>query len=102
MKEKFKGTWKDAFLTGPGPTNFRQAIGLWLKGVCMGSADVIPGVSGGTIALITGIYEDLIGALRSIDGKVVQKILAFDFKGVIARVHARVLLVLFLGIVTAI
>jgi putative membrane protein len=102
MKEKFKGTWKDAILTGPGPTDLRQALGLWLKGVCMGSADVIPGVSGGTIALITRIYEDLIGALRSIDGKVVQKILAFDFKGVIARVHTRFLLMLFLGVVTAI
>ena len=102
MKEKFSGTWKDAFLAGPGPTSIRQAIGLWLKGVCMGSADVIPGVSGGTIALITGIYEDLIGALRSIDARVVQNILAFDIKGVFARVHVRFLLVLFLGIASAI
>ena len=102
MKEKFKGTWKDAFLAGPGPISMRQTVGLWLKGVCMGSADVIPGVSGGTIALITGIYEDLIGALRSIDAKVVKMLLAFDFKSILARVHVRFLLVLFLGIVTAI
>ncbi len=68
----------------------------------MGSADVIPGVSGGTIALITGIYQDLIRALRSFDWTVMQKILAFDFKGALAQVHARFLLVLFLGIVTAI
>jgi putative membrane protein len=68
----------------------------------MGSADVIPGVSGGTIALITGIYEDLIGALKSIDGQALQKFLAFDFKGLIARVQVRFLLVLFLGIVSAI
>ena len=78
------------------------SIGLWLKGVCMGSADVIPGVSGGTIALITGIYEDLIGALRSFDWPMVKKILAFDFKAAAAQVHARFLLVLFLGIITAI
>jgi putative membrane protein len=102
MREKFKGTWKDAFLAGPGPISMRQAVGLWLKGVCMGSADVIPGVSGGTIALITGIYEDLIGALRSIDARVVQMLLAFDFKSILARVHVRFLLILFLGIVTAI
>ena len=102
MKEKFKGTWKDAFFAGPGPTTVRKAVVLWLKGVCMGSADVIPGVSGGTMALITGIYKDLIGALRSFDWAVVQKIAAFDFKGAIAQVHARFLLVLFLGIVTAI
>ena len=102
MKERFKGTWSDAFLESPGPTTVRKAVGLWLKGVCMGSADVIPGVSGGTMALITGIYKDLIGALKSFDWTVVQKIAAFDFKGAIARVHARFLLVLFLGIVTAI
>jgi len=102
MKEKFKGTWKEALYASPGPASFRNAAGLWLKGVCMGSADVIPGVSGGTIALITGIYKDLIGALRSFDWAVVQKIVAFDFKGAMAQVHARFLLVLFLGIVTAI
>ena len=89
-------------MAGPGPISMRQAVGLWLKGVCMGSADVIPGVSGGTIALITGIYEDLIGALRSIDARVVQMLLAFDLKSILARVHVRFLLVLFLGIVTAI
>ena len=47
----------------------------------MGSADVIPGVSGGTIALITGIYEDLIRALKSIDATMVKKTLDFDLKG---------------------
>lgn len=102
MKEKFKGTWKDAFSASPGPTSVRKATVLWLKGVCMGSADVIPGVSGGTIALITGIYKNLIGALRSFDWPVVQKMVAFDFKGAVAQVHVRFLLVLFLGIVTAI
>ena len=102
MKEKFKGTWKEALYASPGPASFRNAAVLWLKGVCMGSADVIPGVSGGTIALITGIYKDLIGALRSFDWAVVQKVVAFDFKGAMAQVHARFLLVLFLGIVTAI
>ena len=61
------------FFCSPGPATVRKAINLALKGLCMGSADVIPGVSGGTIALITGIYEDLIGALRSIDTKVSPK-----------------------------
>ena len=40
---------------------------LYAKGVSMGGADVIPGVSGGTIAFITGIYEELIDSLKSID-----------------------------------
>ena len=38
---------------------------LLLKGIAMGVANVIPGVSGGTIALVTGIYEELINSLKS-------------------------------------
>ena len=68
----------------------------------MGSADVIPGVSGGTIALITGIYEDLIAALRSLDIKMVRKIISVDFKGAVADVHIRFLLTLFSGIIVAV
>ena len=102
LMKKFSGTWKDAFFASPGPTSVRKAAVLCLKGVCMGSADVIPGVSGGTIALITGIYNSLIGALKSFDLAVVKKIAALDFKGAIAQIHTRFLLVLFLGIVTAI
>jgi len=44
-----------------------QYVSLFLKGVAMGAANVIPGVSGGTIALITGIFERLINALKSVD-----------------------------------
>jgi putative membrane protein len=75
---------------------------LALKGLCMGSADVIPGVSGGTIALITGIYKDLIAALRSFDLNAVREIMAFDIKGALATVHIRFLLTLFSGIIVAI
>jgi len=46
----------------------------------MGIANVIPGVSGGTIALITGIYEQLINSLKSFDKKALQLIIKFDFK----------------------
>ncbi|MEM9297953.1 MAG: DUF368 domain-containing protein, partial [Bacteroidota bacterium] len=44
-----------------------QPLLLFLKGVGMGTADVVPGVSGGTIALITGIYERLLSAIKSVD-----------------------------------
>ena len=43
----------------------RQYFILFLKGFGMGAANVIPGVSGGTIALVTGIYEELIESLKS-------------------------------------
>ena len=45
----------------------KQRAVLFLKGVAMGAADIVPGVSGGTIALITGIYEELIESIRRID-----------------------------------
>jgi putative membrane protein len=102
MKEKFKGTWRDAFFASPGPDSTKKTAILSLKGICMGAADVIPGVSGGTIALITGIYEDLIRALRSIDMSAAQKILTCDFKGALAKIHVRFLLALFSGITLAI
>ena len=42
---------------------------LILKGMGMGAADVVPGVSGGTIAFIVGIYEELINSIKSINGE---------------------------------
>ena len=44
-----------------------QYLSLVLRGMAMGAADVVPGVSGGTIAFITGIYDELITSLRSCD-----------------------------------
>ncbi|HDR16080.1 MAG TPA: DUF368 domain-containing protein [Desulfobacteraceae bacterium] len=58
---------------------FKQAV-LCAKGFCMGVADVIPGVSGGTMALILGIYTRLIDAIRSFDMKAVKLLAAFRFK----------------------
>lgn len=46
--------------------DLREKSVFFLKGICMGLADIVPGVSGGTIALITGIYERLIEAIESI------------------------------------
>lgn len=47
--------------------NVRRYLTLVLKGMAMGAADVVPGVSGGTIAFISGIYEELIESLRRIN-----------------------------------
>ena len=46
---------------------FSQYLLLTLKGCAMGMADVVPGVSGGTIAFISGIYEELIESIKSVD-----------------------------------
>lgn len=75
---------------------------LFAKGFLMGSADVVPGVSGGTMALITGIYERLINAIKSADLKVIGALLRLRFKEVFSRVHWFFLLVLLSGVFSAI
>jgi putative membrane protein len=50
----------------------RQWLSVYLKGVCMGAADSVPGVSGGTIALITGIYERLVAAIAAVDPSIIR------------------------------
>ena len=52
---------------------------LVLKGCAMGAADVVPGVSGGTIAFITGIYEELIDSIKSIDLQALKLLLSLKF-----------------------
>ncbi len=75
---------------------------LFAKGFLMGSADVVPGVSGGTMALITGIYERLINAIKSADLNVIGALLRFRFTEVFSRVHWFFLLVLLTGVLSAI
>lgn len=102
MKKKNTKKWSDAFFASPGPASLKEAALLSLKGLCMGSADIIPGVSGGTIALITGIYEKLLQAIKSINITACKHLLKFDIKGFVSEVHLRFLLSLFLGISVAI
>ncbi|MDD3310805.1 DUF368 domain-containing protein [Pseudodesulfovibrio sp.] len=91
-----------AFMASPGPDSLRSAALLWGKGFCMGAADIIPGVSGGTIAFITGIYEQLVDAIRSFDVRMVRRLLALDFAGALAGTHLRFLACLLFGILTAV
>jgi putative membrane protein len=58
----------------------KDYILLFLKGMGMGAANVIPGVSGGTIALITGIFERLIDSIKSFDLKAIQLLLKFRIR----------------------
>lgn len=71
---------------------------LFLKGIAMGAADVIPGVSGGTIAFIAGIYERLINALSSIDLSLIQLLRKEGFLAVWKKVDGLFLLILLSGI----
>ena len=77
-------------------------IGLLLRGFLMGSADVVPGVSGGTMALITGIYSRLIDAIKSVDGVAISYLFKLNLKGFFHRIDWQFLLPLVTGIILAI
>lgn len=68
----------------------------------MGIADIIPGVSGGTIAFITGIYEQLIDSISSFDHHFFKNLLKFQFKKAFDYINLKFLLTLFFGIICAI
>ena len=76
----------------------REHIAHFLKGFAMGVANVIPGVSGGTIALLTGIFERLINALKSFDVEAVRLLFKFKFKEFAQHVDFGFLLSVFLGV----
>ncbi len=69
-----------------------------VKGVCMGAADVIPGVSGGTIAFIMGIYDEFVGSLASINMEAVKLLLGGKFKEFWKHINGSFLLSLVVGI----
>ncbi|MBV1914600.1 MAG: DUF368 domain-containing protein [Pseudomonadales bacterium] len=84
------------------PALNRDTILLYLKGIAMGAADVVPGVSGGTIALISGIYQELVESISKL-GIVALKILFKDGLSVAwNHVNGWFLLVLFAGVLTSI
>ncbi len=87
-----------------GHTNrsFRDNLLLTAKGFCMGAADVVPGVSGGTMAFILGIYEELIDAIRSFDLESLHLILSAKLKAFMEHTRWRFLLALGCGILLAV
>lgn len=91
-------TWKKAILSTKGPDTFNSAVLLFIKGLFMGAANIIPGVSGGTIALITGIYQDLLFAIRSVNMDTFRYLKQRQFKQALATIHLKFLVVLCLGV----
>ena len=67
--------------------NIKEAFLIFIRGVLMGSADIVPGVSGGTIALITGIYGHLVEAISNINFGFIKPL----FKGDIKRFWSKLL-----------
>ena len=69
-----------------------------VKGACMGAADVIPGVSGGTIAFIMGIYDEFVGSIARIDSEAVRLLLKGKFREFWKHINGSFLLSLVAGI----
>jgi len=79
-----------------------EVIGIVLRGMAMGAADVMPGVSGGTIAFVTGIYPRLITSLTSFNFNVLSLVLQLKITEAWRQVDANFLLSLFAGILCSI
>jgi len=77
--------------------NEKSAIGLMLRGLAMGVAEVIPGVSGGTIAFITGIYETLLEAIKSVNIELFRLLVKGKFAAIWEQLNGRFLLFLIAG-----
>ena len=83
--------------------NLKDSLVVYLKGLVMGSADVVPGVSGGTMALILGIYETLILSLQQLSGPAFWKALrGLKVAAAFEAVNGRFLVALVAGIATAV
>lgn len=71
---------------------------LILRGCAMGAADVVPGVSGGTIAFITGIYEELIDSIKAVDLQAVKLLLKFKLAEFWKKINGNFLISVIAGI----
>jgi len=80
----------------------KASIALFFKGFAMGAANVIPGVSGGTVAFITGIYERLIDALKSFDTHAIKLLFKGQFKALFSHVDFWFLFTLGLGVIASV
>ncbi|NRA46833.1 MAG: DUF368 domain-containing protein [Oligoflexales bacterium] len=80
---------------------FKEYLFLYLKGAAMGAADVVPGVSGGTIAFIAGIYEQLIESIKSISFSTLLILKKDGFKAAWDSINGTFLLTLGLGVITS-
>ena len=75
---------------------------ILIKGVCMGIADIVPGVSGGTIAIITGVYEELLKTINGLDFKILNELKKGNIKKLWKNYNLNFLFFLGLGILSSI
>ncbi len=86
----------------PRSRNTIENVRLYFTGVAMGIADLIPGVSGGTMAFIMGVYEELLNAIKSVNVEFARKLAAFKWREAFAGIPLAFLIVLGAGIMSAV
>jgi putative membrane protein len=74
---------------------------LYIKGIAMGAADVIPGVSGGTVAFITGIYDELLSSINAVNLDALKLLQKFKLTEFWRHINGNFLVTLVAGIVTS-
>lgn len=75
---------------------------IFLKGIAMGAADVVPGISGGTIAFITGIYDTLLESIRRVNPALIKRYKHEGLASVFTHINGRFLITLMAGILLSI
>ena len=80
----------------------QQYAGIFIRGVAMGAADVVPGVSGGTVAFITGIYFRLLGAIAAVPSAVIRDLIRGRVRRFWNQIDGTFLVVLLTGILASI
>ena len=83
------------------PKTWSQRLYIFFTGLCMGAADVVPGVSGGTMAFLMGVYEDLLDGIQSFNLGLLKKIFSRRFKEAFDQVPVQFLALLVGGILFA-
>ncbi|WFB36376.1 DUF368 domain-containing protein [Kiritimatiellota bacterium B12222] len=84
------------------PKTWSERLYIFFTGFCMGAADIVPGVSGGTMAFIMGVYQDLLEGIKSFNITLIRKALRFDLKAVFAQIPWQFFLFLGAGLVLAV
>lgn len=82
--------------------SIKDYVTISLKGMAMGAADVVPGVSGGTIAFITGIYQELIGTISGVNLDLLKVWKEEGFKAMWRKLNGSFILALLTGILISI
>ncbi|MCF6347664.1 MAG: DUF368 domain-containing protein [Flavobacteriaceae bacterium] len=78
--------------------SFKEYLIIFFKGMAMGAADVVPGVSGGTIAFISGIYEELLESINAVNFNALKTLKSEGFKAMWKSINGNFLFSLVLGI----